>query len=308
MNGSLTFIAAEQVGVMFLLILTGFIAVRVGAVKAESRAALSDLLMNIVLPAMIINSYILDFDPSILNNLVKATIASFAMMGAAMLASALVCMKIKDDDMPLMRYAMAAGNCGYMGFPLITALFGNEGLLYASIFNTVYNIYVWTIGVRSLEREKSRGGLNTVIELLKKPALVAVIIGIVIYLAQIPLPAIIHQPIELLGNMNTPLSMFITGMIMAEGGVLRTTRDKRLWETIFMRLIVGPALALALGRILGLGGMVGAVTILLSGCPCASFTSVFAVKYHYDESLAAGLIVVSTLLSILTLPLLASLL
>ncbi len=306
MDGNLTLIAAEQVGVMFLLILTGFIAARVGAVKAESRAALSDLLMNIVLPAMIINSYITEFDPSILNNLVKAVIASFGMMGVAMVASVLVCLKNKDPDMPLIRYAMAAGNCGYMGFPLISALFGNEGLLYASIFNTAYNIYVWTIGVRSLEKEKSRGGLNTLLELIKKPALVAVFIGIVIYLAQIPVPEIIHQPIELLGNMNTPLSMFITGMIMAEGGVFRTAKDKRLWETVFMRLIVCPALALLFGRITGIGGMVGAVTILLSGCPCASFTSVFAVRYHYDESLAAGLVVISTLLSIFTLPLLAS--
>ncbi len=306
MNGNLTVIAAGQVFVMFLLILTGFVAVKASAVPAKARSSLSDLLVNIVLPAMIINSYVIDFDPSILPNLLRTLTASIVAQVIVLLLSVLICIKIKNEDMPLMRIAMAFGNAGYMGFPLIRALFGSEGILYASIFLTVFNLLLWTIGVHSVEREKGSGGLSIVIEVVKNPVVIAVVIGVVIYFARIPVPDLILQPIQLLGNMNTPLSMFITGMIMAGGGILKTLRDMRLWECISVRLILSPLLALLLCRLMGIGGMVGAVVILLSGCPSASVVSVFAVKYHYDESLGAGLVVISTLLSILTLPVLAS--
>ena len=100
-----------------------------------------------------------------------------------------------------------------MGFPLIEALFGAEGLLYASIFNTFFNILIWTAGTALLapgSQEKHSLG-----QLLKKPALLAVVLGLILYLGQVPVPDLISTPLSLLGGMNTPLSMLITGIIIA---------------------------------------------------------------------------------------------
>ena len=128
------------------------------------------------------------------------------------------------------------------------------------------------------------------------------VLGLILYLGQVPVPDLIATPLSLLGGMNTPLSMLITGIIIATSDLRSVIRRGSLWYTLFLRMAVVPAAALLLCLATGTGGMVGAVVILLEACPCAAITSVFAVQYHYDEELAAGSVVVSTLLSIVVLP------
>ncbi|MCC8098713.1 MAG: AEC family transporter [Clostridiales bacterium] len=307
MSSNLVSIAAQQVLVLFLLLLVGYVSVKAGAVKAELRSGLSDLLLNVILPAMIINSYLTEYDPSISANLAVTLAASTAALLVSIGISALVCTRVKSADAPLMRFAMGFCNAGYMGFPLISALFGSEGLLYASVFHTMYNLFVWTVGVSQLERDKKGRGLAALLDVLKKPTMIAMVVGLVIYFGQIPVPDLIAEPIGLLSNVNTPMAMFITGMVMAGSNLKDTVKDGRMWLAVGMRLLVIPAVTLVLCRVAGVSGMVGAVVVLLAACPCASITSVFAVRYQYEEALGAGMVVVSTLLSIGTLPLFAAL-
>ena len=105
--------------------------------------------------------------------------------------------------------------------------------------------------------------------------------------------------------MNTPLSMLIPGIIIATSDLRPVIRSLQLWYAIAVRMLVVPAAAFLFCLLTHTGGMVGAVVILLEACPCAAITSVFAIQYRYSEQLAAGLVVLSTLLSILTLPLCA---
>ena len=297
----LVVITAQQVLVMFLLILVGYLAVRCKALDADARRSFSSLLVNLVVPAMIIDSYMIPFDPAILSNLLRAALASGAVLVAGLLIALAATHALHDADRPLLRFAITFSNAGYMGFPLINALFGAEGMLYASIFNTLFNILLWTAGAGMVSRGEKRG--NPLLTLLKTPALAAVAVGLVLYLGQIPVSALLAQPIELLGGMNTPLSMLITGIIIATSDLRAVVRSARLWFAFLLRMLVIPAAGFALCLATGTGGMVGAVVVLLEACPCAAISSVFAVQYRYDEQLAAGLVVGSTLLSILTLPL-----
>ena len=146
---------------------------------------------------------------------------------------------------------------------------------------------------------------DTAVELIKKPALLAVAVGLVLYLGQIPVPYLIAQPISLLAGMNTPLSMLITGIIIATSDLRPVIRSFQLWHAILIRMLIIPAASFLFCLLTGTGGMVGAVVILLEACPCAALTSVLAIQYRYSEQLAAGLVVLSTLLSIVTLPLCA---
>lgn len=299
-HGNLVTITAQQVLVMFLLILVGYLAVRVKVLGAEARQNFSSLLINIVVPAMIVDSYLIPFDPAILSNLLRTALASAAVLFAGLGIALLATRRMKDPNRPLLRFAITFSNAAYMGFPLIEALFGAEGLLYASIFNTFFNILIWTAGTALLapgSQEKHSLG-----QLLKKPALLAVALGLILYLGQVPVPDLISTPLSLLGGMNTPLSMLITGIIIATSDLRSVIRRGSLWYALFLRMAVVPAAALLLCLATGTGGMVGAVVILLEACPCAAITSVFAVQYHYDEELAAGSVVVSTLLSIVVLP------
>lgn len=299
----LALITAQQVVVLFLLIGTGVLAVKTGVLRPEHKQALSNLLVYIVVPAMIVNSYRMEFSAEILRNL----LAAFGMSTLAILAGTMITLLLtarkKDSRTPIFRFACIFSNAAYMGFPLISALFGSEGLLYASAFVTVFNILLWTMGYGFVSGSSSPK--EVVRSLVRTPVLYAVIAGLAVYLLQIPIPNLIAQPLELLAGMNTPLSMMITGMLIAAGSVKSIVTDVHIWKLTAVRMVLIPAVCLALFSLLGFHGTAAQVVVLLECCPAAAITSVFAVQFGHDESFAAGSVVLTTLLSIVVLPLCA---
>ena len=299
----LALITAQQVVVLFLLIGTGVLAVKTGVLRPEHKQALSNLLVYIVVPAMIVNSYRMEFSAEILRNL----LAAFGMSTLAILAGTVITLLLtarkKDSRTPIFRFACIFSNAAYMGFPLISALFSSEGLLYASAFVTVFNILLWTMGYGFVSGSSSPK--EVVRSLVRTPVLYAVIAGLAVYLLQIPIPNLIAQPLELLAGMNTPLSMMITGMLIAAGSVKSIVTDVHIWKLAAVRMVLIPAVCLALFSLLGFHGTAAQVVVLLECCPAAAITSVFAVQFGHDESFAAGSVVLTTLLSIVVLPLCA---
>ena len=299
----LALITAQQVAVLFLLIGTGALAVKTGVLNLENKQALSNLLVYIVVPAMIVNSYRMEFSAEILRNL----LAAFGMSILAVLIGAAITLVLtrnkKGSRLPIFRFACIFSNAAYMGFPLISALFGSEGLLYASAYVTVFNILLWTMGYGFVSGSSSPK--EVVHSLVRTPVLYAIVVGLGIYLLQIPLPSLITQPLELLAGVNTPLSMLITGMLIAAGDVRSIVCDKHIWKLAAVRMLLIPAVCLAVFGLVGFRGMAAQVVVLLECCPAAAITSVFAVQFGHDEHYAAGSVVLTTLLSIITLPLCA---
>ena len=301
----LAWICAQQVAVLFLLIGAGALGVKMGWLKAEGRQMLSSLLVNLVVPAMIVNSYRMEFSMEILRNLLAAFGLSVLAILIGTVLTLLLTARQKDSRTPIFRFACVFSNAAYMGFPLISALFGAEGLLYASAYVTVFNILLWTMGYGMVSGSNSPRAIAH--SLLHTPVLYAMVVGLSIYLLQIPVPTLIAQPLELLGGMNTPLSMLITGILIASGDLGSILRDKHIWKLAGVRMLLIPAVCLAAFAALGLlrFGMSAQVVLLLECCPAAAITSVFAVQFGHDEHFAAGSVVLTTLLSILILPLCA---
>ena len=299
----LALITAQQVIVLFLLIGTGVLAVKTGVLKLEHKQALSNLLVYIVVPAMIVNSYRMEFSAQILHNL----LAAFGMSVLAILVGTVITLLLtarkKDSRTPIFRFACIFSNAAYMGFPLISALFGSEGLLYASAYVTVFNILLWTMGYGFVSGSSSPKEVAR--SLVRTPVLYAVAAGLGIYLLQIPIPALLAQPLELLAGINTPLSMMITGMLIAAGSVKDIVGDAHIWKLSAARMLLIPLVCLGVFRLLGFHGIAAQVVVLLECCPAAAITSVFAVQFGHDESFAAGSVVLTTLLSIVVLPLCA---
>lgn len=299
----LALITAQQVIILFLLIGCGFVAVKTGVLKQEGKQTLSNLLLYLVVPAMIVHSYMMEFSEEILHNL----LAAFGMSVLAILIGTAITLLLtarrKDRRAPIFRFACVFSNAAYMGFPLISALFGAEGLLYASAYVTVFNILLWTMGYgmvsgSSNPKEVARSLLHT-------PVLYAMVVGLAVYLFQIPVPNLIAQPIDLLSGMNTPLSMLITGMLIAAGDLKSIVCDRHIWKLAALRMVLIPAVCVAVFALLGFHGMSAQVVLLLECCPAAAITSVFAVQFGHEEHFAAGSVVLTTLLSIVTLPLCA---
>lgn len=296
----LAVITLKQVFVLFVLIFAGFIGVKTHIVKIQDRKIFSNLLLYLVTPLMVVHSYMIEFDPDILGNIFMAFGLSAALMLLGMVISFIITIKMKNDNTPIIRFACMYSNAAYMGFPLIQALFGSEGMIYASAFVTMFNLLLWTIGYGMVSHKVSPKEIAK--SVLTNPVLYAVVIGLVIYLGRIAVPDVLEQPIDLIGSMNTPLAMIVTGMIIAGSKMKSIFCNKYIWFIIVVRMLIVPAACLGLFMLIGVSGMAAQVVLLLEACPTAAITSVFAVQFGYEEDLAAGAVVLTTFLSIIVLP------
>lgn len=302
----LALVTLQQVGILFILIIIGFICGKTGVVTAEGKKVLSNLLVTIIMPAMILNSYLSEFDPQVLNNLLLAFGLSTVAILLAMAVSFLLTFKRKSSNKKVLWFAFSFSNAAYMGFPLIKGLFGDEGLLYASAFATMFNVIVWSVGYAVMSGEMKAKQVAKSVG--KNPVTYAVILGLIIYLGRIPVPEVIKQPISLVGSMTTPLSMIIIGAMIAGSNVKSILGNKEVWLSVAVRLVLIPSLTFGLFYLLGIGGMVASVVLIQAACPTAATTSVLAIQFNHDESVGAGTVVLSTICSIVTLTVFAMLL
>ncbi len=300
----LSIITAKQVFMLFILIFGGFLAVKFKAIKPEGKKAFSDLLLYLVVPCMVVNSYIMEFNFEILKNLLVAFAMSAIVMVVGLVVVNVLTFRKKEKNTKIVRFACTFSNAAYMGFPLVQALFGSEGMIYASAYVTVFNIIIWTYGYAIMSGKNKPKDMA--LSIFKNPVIYSVIVGILIYLLQIPLPNVLQTPIKIVGDMNTPVSMIITGMIIAQSDIKKLLKIKEIYAVLLIRMVVIPVVCLLLALLIDVEGIVFQVVFLLEMCPCAALTSVFSVQFGHNENMAAGCVVFSTLLSIFSLPIYAA--
>lgn len=289
----LAVITAKQVAVLFLLIFAGFACVKTGTVKIEAKKAFSDLLLYLIVPAMVINSYLTEFDPKVLQNLLQSFALSTVLLLLGLVITFLLTLRIgKEKNTPILRFAYIFSNAAYMGFPLVQALFGAEGLLYASVYVTVFNILLWTVGY-AMVSGKVRPG-EVLHSILTTPVLWSVLLGLTLYLCRVNVPELIRQPLQLVGNMNTPLSMIITGMLIAGSKPEKLLGNREIYRIILIRMLFIPLVSFLLFRLLSVQGMVQpecqpalrglAVGAVFAGCRGLSGTDFAALHRRWAYS------------------------
>lgn len=220
-----------------------------------------------------------------------------------MIISILVTLLVKKEVRGIIRFATTFSNAAYMGFPLIQALYGTEGVLYASIYVTVFNISLWTIGIIFVTDSMSIKELAK--KILTCPAIISVVIGLVIFFSRIQVADVLKDTFSTVSAMNTPLSMIITGVTISQFSLLSILKDKRVYFTILLRMFIIPVVTTLIMYAINARGMVAVIAIILEACPCAAITTVFAINFKQDQKLAVGAVTLSTLISIITLPALA---
>ena len=289
----LAVITAKQVAVLFLLIFAGFACVKTGTVKIEAKKAFSDLPLYLIVPAMVINSYLTEFDPKVLQKLLQSFALSTVLLLLGLVITFLLTLRIgKEKNTPILRFACIFSNAAYMGFPLVQALFGAEGLLYASVYVTVFNILLWTAGY-AMVSGKVRPG-EVLHSILTTPVLWSVLLGLTLYLCRVNVPELIRQPLQLVGNMNTPLSMIITGMLIAGSKPEKLLGNREIYRIILIRMLFIPLVSFLLFRLLSVQGMVQpecqpalrgpAVGAVFAGCRGLSGTDFAALHRRWAYS------------------------
>ncbi len=296
MEGSL--IIVKQVIALFVAILAGFIARKKSILRDEVLGGVNALLMDISMPCLAFASFQFEFSSEILQNILIMMAGAFLLHLVLTPLSRLIFFHYKDRQLQVLRFTAIFSNAGFMGLPLISALLGQEGVLYCSVFLVAFNVFNWTIGVWLYT---GKGGIR-LRTLITCPSLVAVFLGFFFFLLRIPLWEPLSSGISLVGSLTTPLSMIIIGARMADMKLKEVVGDASMYYAAFVRLILIPLAVYGVTTMIGLDGVVRTVLLLCSAMPAAAATTLFAERYGGDGSYAAKVVFFTTLLSLVTIP------
>ena len=291
-----------QVLILFLMIGTGFVLGKLHLITHKGAVSMSNLLMYVVSPCILIVVFQRPLETETFHNFWVALLAALVIHGINILASELV---IRDRDpmrKSFFRFSAIFSNCGFMGYPIILAI-NPDWMIYAVAYNIAYLLVSWTVGV-SLFQGRQNVSLKRV---LLNPNVIAAFLGFAVFCLNITLPDILSQTMSLIGGLTTPLSMLLIGTRIS-GIRLSELRDKDYHITAALRLIVLPLILYVLLLPLHLDPAVWSTLYLLTAMPCGTLSAMQAELYGGDARFAARAIAYSTLLSLVTVPLISMLL
>ena len=295
------FIVTGQVGTLFLLMSIGFVLAKLGKLTQEALPQLSFLLLYVVTPCIIIDSLQVDFDPALFHDLA----ASFFLVLLSFAVCAVVCLaffrKENKDTRDTMRFAVIFGNTGFMGFPLMSAILGEDSLIYSMPVFVAFNLGVWTYGVYLMGGKEN----FSIKKVLLSPPILGILVALPMFFLGIRLPSAIGSTIGFVADLNTPLAMIVIGAQMAAADIPATFRNTRLYTTAVLKLIFLPALTVVMLLPLGLNPISFVAVVILAGVPTAGVTAMFAEQFNRDKEGSAQVVTLSTLISIVTLPVVA---
>ena len=291
-------VVAGQVVTLFLMIGVGYVMARQGHLSQQTLGQMSHLLLYAVLPCLLISSIQIQPSPLLLRNmgLILAVTAGYYVVFCGLLP--LVFRRSPEDTRATLRFGTVYANTGFMGMPLIQAVLGDEAVILAVMANVTYNLAQWTHGV-ALMGGRDRMSLR---QAVLNPGTVSLFIGMVIFFSGFRLPTVVETAVEYIGDLNTPLAMVVIGGQMASTNLADTFRRKELYAASGLKLVVIPAITALALLPLRLPSLVYSAAVILSATPAAGSTSILAQQFHRDPGTAAQLVSLSTLLSVLTLP------
>ncbi len=300
-------IAAKQVLILFILAAVGVVADKLKIFPEKTAKACADLLFYIVTPAKIIESFItLEYSPEKLKSLCVAFGLGFLLNFTAVVLSTAAFARKKDENSGIYIFASSYGNCGYMGLPLTNAILGTEGVFYCSAYVAVFQMFNFTHGVYIMSSDKSNCKFDYK-KLVLNPGVIAVLIGLPIFLFSVKLPEIISVPIVQTANLNTPLAMLIFGTCIANADFRTIFKEKKLYLTVAVKLILIPLVLIGLLRLVGLGGALLTSLAIAASAPSANNTVMFSAKYGKNVGLASQIVAAVSAISIITMPVIIAL-
>lgn len=287
-------------GMMFLMILIGAGMRKIQIVTTEGRRSMTNLVVNLILPSNILYAFS-KADVSAFRSMLVVVAMAFLIQLAWYLLSRVLWRGMDESRRGVMRYAFQFSNCGYLGNPVIEGLYGAPGLVYASVFLLPVRLFMWSVGLECFQ--KGAGSLRKTIErALTHPCVVATILGVVWMFFPVGLPDFLYNTISGFNQCLTPMTMLVIGFIMAETD-LKKMFCKDLFVITVLRLLIQPLAVLAACRLLNLETLVAEVVTVLVSMPVANTTALLASQHDCDYTFASNVVVFTTLVSMITIPL-----
>ncbi len=285
---------------LFLLIIIGLTLKKTGIITKEGQKCLSDITVNLILPCNIISSFMGEMNVSeqFIKNCSGAFLISLGIQMFSILFAKYCFLRCPKEKSRIFTYGMIVSNSSFIGIPIIHSLYGAVGVLYTSFFQIPVRLTMWSSGLALFTHVDRKEAYK---KLVKHPCIIAVFLGVLLMVSQVKFPAFLENTLEGISKCMVPVSMLAIGAMLAESDIRRMfTRDVLYYCAL--RLLAYPLLILGVLRLLGIDSVLCSTMVLLSAMPMASTTAILADKYDCSPELASQTIFVSTLLSIVTLP------
>lgn len=289
-------IVLQQICIMFFYMAIGLLLFRTRLITLEGSRSLANLLLYVILPAAVLNSFCVEKTVQRTQMLLVSILGSIGVLGIGMVLSHLMFKKNPISD-----FGVAFSNAGFMGIPLVTALLGADAVFYSAGLVAMMGALQWTYGqyLISGNRDDLRPAA-----ILKNPLVLSLLGGLLIFVSGIPTPAIVKSTLSSIAALNAPIAMIILGVYLGQTDLRRTLADRQLYLSCAARLIAVPLVTLlALQLIPSEYDVVYKTLFVCSIAPVGSNVAVYAQKQNADYPYAVGLVCLSTLLALVTMPL-----
>ena len=298
----------SRLGTIVIILILGFALGKFKLISPKTNKDLVNLLLTVFMPASLFLAFPSSYNDATSSLFLSGLGAGFLVMFAVIVLSRLIfnskfCKKEKERSAA--QFALIFNNATFLGYPIIASTFGEQGIIPYCGFIIAFNIALFSYGVYLFKRKLD---LKLVLGVLTNPNIIAVVLGVIVFLTSFQVPSFVKDAIQFTGNATTALSIICVGYMLSNAKFLKLIKKWRLILTAAIQLIVGPLVTWVLLSVLQFPQEVIVVCTLIQALPTATSLGLFASKYGGDETEASELVTISTLLSIVTMPIMTSIL
>lgn len=298
-------IVSEQVAILFILIALGFACGKIKIIKSSSAKVLTDLVLYFATPCIMIKSFQeVRYDPSLVLNLAVTALCAVLIITGSIIIVRLIFRDKDENRKVVLRFASVFSNCGFMSLPLQQAVLGSKCVFYGAVFVAVFNVIVWSYGLIEMSGGKKAFSAK---KLILNPGVIGAVAATVLFVARVDLPNIILSPISYIAALNTPIPMLVIGYHLSQTKIKKHLTDPAVYAVTAVRLVAIPIAALFLMKLCGVESDILIACTVASSAPVAAMTTMFSTKFDRDTQLSVGLVSITTLVSIITMPVIIAL-
>lgn len=288
-----------QVATLFLMMGVGYVLTKIDWLSEETVSQCTKFLLYVVCSCIVITRFQIEANAQIIRTMLMAIFGLLLPFVVMLPVIHLMFRKEAPDSKVVRRFGMVFPNGTLMGLPLLAGVLGDEAVIYGVLCLLVFSIIQWTYGIATY------GGTVSVRRMVINPGIISMGIGLVLFATGLRLPAPVYNAMDFLGSTNTPLGMVIIGSQMARADILSALKAPKLYITAAVKLIVVPAVAVVGLLPFRMEPLTYCACVVLAACPTGGTTSMLAQMFKRDIPTAAQMVTLSTLLSIITLPIFA---
>lgn len=294
----------ETVTVMALLMIVGALVYKLKIVSDEGTKTLSAIVIYVSNPATVFLAFQLPYSEERLSGLGFSAIAAVVTNVLGIIVAKLL-IRTKDSEKRVIeRASVIYTNCGFLGIPLVLGVFGDEGVFYLATYVAINAIIIFTYGVASMTGKMNILGT---LRLCLSPTIIAITLGVAAFLLRFSLPAVVYDAARQAANLTTPLAMLVAGATMAQSDFRLLLKKVRIYWVTAIKLLILPAVVYGVYRLLPFPELILSVNLVATAMPAATMVMVLALRYERDNVYAAEIFAVTTIVSMITLPLIIAL-